>query len=106
MNCSFPNVYYEPLFTKCRLRYIIYELIVFKMVSDELILLPTVGLCNGCYETNCHEPEFMKHGGFGVKSHKRDNSDNRDECSWSLLPVACTVEGEQLECRQIGSNLF
>ena len=32
------------------------------MVSDELLLLPTVGLCNGCYETNCHEPEFMKHG--------------------------------------------
>ena len=32
------------------------------MVSDELILLPTVGLCNGCYETNCYEPEFMKHG--------------------------------------------
>ena len=62
MECSFPNGYYEPLFMKCSLRNKIYELIVFKMVSYELILLPTVGLCNGCYETNCYEPEFMKHG--------------------------------------------
>ena len=57
MECSFPNGYYEPLFMKCSLRNKIDQLIVFKMVSYELILLPTVGLCNGCYE-----PEFMKPG--------------------------------------------
>ena len=62
MNCSFPNGYYEPLFTKCRLQDKIYELIIFKMVSDVLILLHTVGLCNGCYETNSYDPECMNHG--------------------------------------------
>ena len=36
-------------------------MIVFEMVSCELIILPSVGLCNG---TNCYEPKVKKHGRF------------------------------------------
>ena len=42
----------------------------------------------------------------GVRSYYWDNSKKEHECSWSLLPAACTVEREQLQCRQNGSNLI
>ena len=43
---------------------------------------------------------------LGVRSFTRDNSLNKHECSWSLLPAAWPVEGEQLQCRQNGLNLI
>ena len=46
------------------------------------------------------------HNPIGVKSNIWDDSKNKDECSWSLLPVALTFEGEQLTCKQNGSNLI
>ena len=87
MNHCLWNAVYETQFIKW----------LFSKCSCELILLPSVGLCNCCYETNCYEPKFIKHGGFNhsyisfrsttLKAIARVKTMKVCKCMWAFIIV-------------------